>query len=42
MSAPLIFLIIINSEGEVCRHFDLLFLGGQKFTFQRDISVDIT
>ena len=29
--------IIINSEGEVCWHFDLLFLEGQKFTFLRDI-----
>ena len=23
---------LINSEGDVCRHFDFLFLGGQKFT----------
>ena len=39
MSAPLIF--FINSEAEVCRYLDLVFLGGQKFTFLRDISVDI-
>ena len=27
--------LLIYSEGDVCRHFDLLFLGSQKFTFLR-------
>ena len=27
--------LLINSEGDVCRHFDLHFLGGQKFSFLR-------